>query len=445
MENKSTISGGTSVLTTTTLTQLDVEIVFHRARLFKSLVEDGVPINIAQGRVMALLFYEPSTRTSCSFQAAMQRLGGTCIVVDNPITSSIAKGETLEDTAKTLASYADVLVIRHPQVGSVAQAAKAVHIPVLNAGDGTGEHPTQALLDMFTMEEETKTDLTQGLNVVFVGDLKNGRTVHSLAVALSKYPNMELHYVSPKGLEVPTYVQQLVAENGKHTSREHHAKGKEKAKKTDATTTAATAATAVEENVPQVVQQYSHTSLSTCLYNADILYVTRIQKERFASDEEYQAVQADSSFRISKATLDKFHARKDIRILHPLPRVDELSTDVRHIVQHYSHRLFFCLPSCHNQRALWWMNRLPPLRPFLRMCYTYRHSHPPTPLISLPVYPSYSSPFSLPFSPSSPSPSCPQLDSDDRAAYFRQMRNGMFVRMAIVSMVLGLSIKSLSS
>ena len=215
------------------------------------------------------LFYEPSTRTSCSFHTAMLKLGGHVIeIADN---SSAKKGESLEDTIKTVSNYGDIIVLRHPEKGAAERAAKVAHVPVINAGDGNGEHPTQALLDIYTMYEELKKDiLKENIIVTFLGDLKNSRTIHSLIHLLNLF-NVTYVFISPPGLELNT--------NGL--------------------------------NVLNV-------TLEEALLITDVLYVTRIQKERL--NETYEP------FCLSKELLS--NANKDLIIMHPLPRQEELPPEI---------------------------------------------------------------------------------------------------------------------
>ena len=201
------------------ITPAGLQLVFDYADAFKRLVEDGAgACELLKGKVMAAVFYESSTRTNCSFQAAMLRMGGTVIPVDASAGGGSAaskKGETLSDTIKCLECYCDVLVLRHPVKGSSDEAASAASIPVLNAGDGTGEHPSQALLDLYTIRAELGAGAPAGKTVTLVGDLKNGRTVHSLAALISRgaFEGAKLCYVSPPELKKPAYVQQQVAAN----------------------------------------------------------------------------------------------------------------------------------------------------------------------------------------------------------------------------------------
>ena len=243
----------------------------------------GGPTDILRGKVLANLFYEPSTRTSSSFTSAMERLGGSVIPINEVKYSSVAKGEDLEDTVRTLECYSDVIVLRHPEQGSAATAAAAVKIPLINAGDGIGEHPTQALLDYVTVRKEQSG--VDGLTITMLGDLKNGRTVHSLARLLSLY-KVRLNYVSPEILRMPL---EIIGELS--------AKG---------------------------VQQVEFDRLEPVLSETDVLYVTRIQKERFADSAEYDSVKG--AYVITPDVLKT--AKQSMSIMHPLPRVGEIAKSV---------------------------------------------------------------------------------------------------------------------
>ena len=236
------------------------------------------------GKVMGTLFYEPSTRTQMSFQTAMLRLGGSLIGFDNPATSSVSKGENLKDTTKIVSGYSDVLVIRHPQEGAAKAAALTAECPVINAGDGGHLHPTQTLTDMLTltMEKGRLSDLVIGM----CGDLLNGRTVHSLCKALSCYPNNKFIFISTPELMVPQYVKDIL--------NSHGCEYKE--------------VSSLEETIPEL----------------DVLYMTRIQSERFTSVEEYEAQKNVYVLDRKKLNLGK----SDLIVLHPLPRVDEITMDV---------------------------------------------------------------------------------------------------------------------
>uniref|UniRef100_A0A7S4PCW9 aspartate carbamoyltransferase n=1 Tax=Paramoeba aestuarina TaxID=180227 RepID=A0A7S4PCW9_9EUKA len=267
----------------TTVKQLNLDRLYYLFALadeMRVLVKRGV--GVCGGKVLACMFGEPSTRTSCSFQVAMQRLGGTVINI-NDASSSTQKGETLTDTVKTLACYADIIVIRHPSPGSADLAASAVHIPVINAGDGTGEHPTQALLDAYTILHELGT--LQGLTVVLLGDLKHGRTVHSLARLLSLF-SARLILISPPSLSLPPELMKELRDGGVEV---------------------------VEggEEVGKVVGE------------ADVLYVTRVQRERFEKEEEYERVK--NSFVVTPELLEK--TKEKMIVMHPLPRVNEITEE----------------------------------------------------------------------------------------------------------------------
>lgn len=277
----------------------------------RALVRRFGKANLLDGKILANLFYEPSTRTSSSFQAAMLRLGGRVIAINEVRYSSVTKGESLPDTVRTLESYCDVIVIRHPEVGSAAIAAKAARKPVINAGDGPGEHPTQALLDLYTIADELKR--LDGLKVAMLGDLKYGRTVHSLTRLLSLY-DTEFYFVSPEILRMPEEILEELRQSG-HTYHEF-------------------------EDVHEVIR------------DVDVLYVTRVQRERFDDPDEYERVK--DYYVIDPNVMSK--AKKDMILMHPLPRVYEIDM---------------------------------------------------------------------------------QVDDDPRAAYFRQMENGMYIRMALLAAVLG--------
>src|SRR5512147_2047352 len=189
----------------------DLEYVFGVAHEMRGMVERVGTFDLLKGKILANLFYEPSTRTSSSFTAAMERLGGSVIPINEVKYSSVAKGESLPDTIRTLECYSDVIVLRHPETGSAATAARYCRKPIINAGDGTGEHPTQALLDLFTIREELGR--LEGLTVTMLGDLKYGRTVHSLARLLTLY-GAKLNYVSPELLRMPQYIVEELGKFG---------------------------------------------------------------------------------------------------------------------------------------------------------------------------------------------------------------------------------------
>ena len=200
-ENKNADWYGKDILSVKQFSRDDLEYVFGVAHEMRGMVERVGTFDLLKGKILANLFYEPSTRTSSSFTAAMERLGGSVIPISEVKYSSVSKGESLPDTIRTLECYADVIVLRHPETGSAAIAAKAARKPVINAGDGVGEHPTQALLDTFTIMEEIGR--LENLTVTMLGDLKYGRTVHSLARLLSNFSNITLNYLSPDIFKMP--------------------------------------------------------------------------------------------------------------------------------------------------------------------------------------------------------------------------------------------------
>jgi aspartate carbamoyltransferase catalytic subunit len=265
------------------------------------------------GQVMAALFYEPSTRTRLSFEAAMLRLGGQTMGTDNAREfSSAAKGETLEDTIRIVGGYADVIVIRHNEEGAAKRAATVSSVPVINAGDGPGQHPTQALLDIYTIKDELNR--VDGIKVAMVGDLANGRTVRSLTYLLSKFKDIKIWFVAPPAVAMR---DDLKAHLDEHS-------------------------------IPWVETE----DLESVLPEVDVVYMTRIQKERFADPDAYNAVKG--IYRIDASSLALM--RKYAIVMHPLPRIDEIA---------------------------------------------------------------------------------PEVDDDPRAAYFRQARNGLPVRMALLDRLLG--------
>ncbi|BGP44932.1 Carbamoyl-phosphate synthase [Rhodotorula kratochvilovae] len=270
------------ILSVRAFTRDDLHVLFGVASEMRMLTERGVAIDIMKGRVLSNLFYEPSTRTSCSFEAAMARLGGSTVTV-TPGTSSVVKGESLADTVRTLGCYADVIALRHPAAGSAQEGARYSPVPIINAGDGIGEHPTQAFLDIYTIREELGT--VNGLTITMVGDLKNGRTVHSLVKLLSLY-SVSLIFVSPPSLSMPESVK----------------------------------AEAEKAGIPVL----ETTSLASVIGQTDVLYVTRVQQERFESVEAYEAVK--DAYIINNEVLA--NAKEHTIVMHPLPRNQELDVAV---------------------------------------------------------------------------------------------------------------------
>ena len=238
-----------------------------------------------KGKILATLFYEPSTRTRFSFETAMLRLGGQVVGFSEPGSSSVSKGESIADTIRTVGCYADIIAMRHPQEGSSKIASLYSDIPVINAGDGGHQHPTQTLTDLLTIKT-TKGNL-EGNVIGLCGDLKNGRTVHSLLKAMSRYKNNKFILISPKELAIPEYIKKEILQKNNIEFQEVRT---------------------IEEAIDKV----------------DILYMTRIQKERFDSEEEY--LRLKDSYVLDKNKLDK--GKNDLIVLHPLPRVNEISYDV---------------------------------------------------------------------------------------------------------------------
>jgi aspartate carbamoyltransferase catalytic subunit len=302
---------GKDIISVKQFSREDLEYIFGVAHEMREMVERVGSFDLLKGKILANLFYEPSTRTSSSFTSAMERLGGSVIPINEVRYSSVSKGESLPDTVRTLECYADLIVLRHPEVGASALAAKYARKPIINAGDGVGEHPTQALLDLFTIVSELGQ--VDGLTVTMLGDLKYGRTVHSLARLLSLY-RVRINYVSPDILRMPPEILAELKANGSEGSE--------------------------------------HADLEAVLPSTDVLYVTRVQKERFEDPNVYENVRG--AYVITPETLQR--ARERMIVMHPLPRVGEISMDV---------------------------------------------------------------------------------DEDPRAAYFRQMEYGLYVRMALLAMVLG--------
>jgi aspartate carbamoyltransferase len=302
---------GQDILAVSQFNRENLSYLFALAERMRRVVEERGGIDLLKHRVLAALFYEPSTRTSASFIAAMERLGGSVIPITQGVQfSSVSKGESLPDTIRTLEQYSDAIVLRHPETGSAAIAARYAQKPIINAGDGIGEHPTQALLDLFTILEELGT--IDGLTVAMVGDLRYGRTVHSLTELLLNY-DVRLRFVSPEILRAPLDLANKVRDAG-YDVRETY-------------------------DVHDVIGE------------ADVLYVTRVQKERFSDLAQYEQVK--DYYKIAPELLAK--AKSKMVVMHPLPRLNEISYEV---------------------------------------------------------------------------------DEDPRAAYFRQVRNGLYIRMALLAAVL---------
>jgi aspartate carbamoyltransferase catalytic subunit len=261
-------------------TRKEIDYILKIASTMESIAKSGS--DMLRGKILATLFFEPSTRTRLSFEAAMNKLGGTTIGFAEPKVAAIKKGENLADTIRVVEKYADVLVLRHPLEGAAKLAAEFAEVPVINAGSGAEEHPTQALLDLYTiLKEKGKID---GLNITLMGDLRYGRTVHSLAYALSLY-KVKLFLVSPELLRMRKEVSDAIRKKIKIAEE-----------------------TAIEDVLPET----------------DVLYVTRIQEERFPDPAEF--VKVRGTYKIGVETLK--NVKKDMIIMHPLPRVDEIDHEV---------------------------------------------------------------------------------------------------------------------
>jgi aspartate carbamoyltransferase catalytic subunit len=239
---------------------------------------------LLQGKVVASLFFEPSTRTRLSFETAISRLGGRIIGIADPGSSSTSKGETLHDTIKMVSNYADLIVMRHPLEGAARYAAEVSPVPVINAGDGANQHPTQTLLDMYSiMKTQHRLD---NINIFLVGDLKYGRTVHSLMMALSQFKNPIFNFIAPPELAMPGEYKRFLDEKG--------------------------------------IRYFEHREFTDIISEADIIYMTRVQKERFSDPIDYEKVK--NVYILRNAML--INTKPNMRILHPLPRVNEIHTDV---------------------------------------------------------------------------------------------------------------------
>ncbi len=256
------------------------EEILYLLSLSKEMEEKTHP-DLLKGRVLALLFFEPSTRTRMSFESAMKLMGGEVISFADPGATSVVKGESLRDTVKIVAGYASAIVIRHFLEGAARLVADTVDVPVINAGDGSNQHPTQTFLDLYTIQK-TKGTL-EGLTVGFIGDLKYGRTVHSLTYALAHF-NASMYFISPPTLRMPSDLLDGLTKRG--------------------------------------VKFKETTSLEEVSGKLDALYCTRIQKERFADPIEYGKVK--DAYHLSKAALNQLDVKDDLKILHPLPRVEEM-------------------------------------------------------------------------------------------------------------------------
>ncbi|NIP66901.1 aspartate carbamoyltransferase [Candidatus Bathyarchaeota archaeon] len=271
---------GRDIVSIKDFTRKEIDYILETAEAMEPLAKN--PSDMLRGKILATLFFEPSTRTRLSFEAAMHKLGGDAIGFAEAEIASVKKGENLADTIRVVENYADVIVLRHPLEGAARLAGEYSRIPVINGGSGAEEHPTQALLDLYTILREKKQ--IDGLSITLVGDLRYGRTVHSLAYGLSLY-DVQLHLISPKSLRM---------------RRE------------------------VLETIKKKIDVLEMKSIEQVLPKTDVLYMTRIQKERFPDLAEYAKVKG--AYRIDLETLKE--AKDDLAIMHPLPRVDEIADEV---------------------------------------------------------------------------------------------------------------------
>ncbi|MFH1200375.1 MAG: aspartate carbamoyltransferase [Candidatus Micrarchaeota archaeon] len=270
---------GMDLISAAALERATIEEVIGLAAKMDAVFRRKERLSTLKGKVLCSMFYEPSTRTQFSFNTAMRQLGGDAMGFSEPKSTSFAKGETLYDTIRALGPQADAFVIRHPSEGSAALAAAASDVPVINAGDGNNQHPTQALLDLYTIKKSKKE--IDGITVLFAGDLKYGRTVHSLSYALCKFQDITIQYYSPPQLRMPEFMLKDLREHAK-------------------------------------VKELSSFDLS----QADVVYATRIQKERIEDPEEYKR----AAYRIDAEMMKS--AKPDAMLMHPLPRVDEIAVEV---------------------------------------------------------------------------------------------------------------------
>ena len=257
------------------------EIIFLAQQIIENQSEYS---QVCKGRILATLFYEPSTRTRLSFESAMHRLGGSVVGFSEPNSSSVSKGETLGDTIRTVANYVDVIAMRHPVAGAAKEAQSFSEIPFINAGDGGNQHPTQTLTDLLTIKS-LKGKL-ENHTIGLCGDLKNGRTVHSLVKAMIRYEGIKFTFISPDQLKMPEYIKQMLDSKG-HEYIE-------------------------TDNIDDVIK------------DVDVLYMTRVQRERFEDLEEYDRLK--DYYIINKSKLN--NAKDDMLIMHPLPRVNEINIDI---------------------------------------------------------------------------------------------------------------------
>ncbi len=277
---------GKDILHGAQFTRDELEQVMQVAQHFQQQVEEGLALDLLRGKVMGALFFEPSTRTRLSFETAMLRLGGQVTGFASATSTSAAKGESLADTIRTVDQYVDIIAMRHPQIGSAQEAADVAVAPVLNGGDGAGQHPTQALLDLYTIRSELGR--VDGATLALCGDLKYGRTVHA-GVEVYKHYHCKLILVAPEQLKMPAEITAGLRAQGVE----------------------------IEET----------TDLEAAMAQADVLYMTRIQGERFSDPAEYERLKG--SYILTREMIERI--RPGLTVMHPLPRVNEITTDVDHL------------------------------------------------------------------------------------------------------------------
>lgn len=274
---------GKDIISIVDMSRQEIDHILEVAQMIEKMPRNE-QLKILPGRILALLFFEPSTRTRLSFDTAFNMLGGRTMGLSDVEVSSIKKGETLHDTIKTVEQYADAIVLRHNHDGAARLAADAACVPVINAGDGSNQHPTQTLLDLYTIKKIRGS--IDNFDIALIGDLKYGRTVHSLVTALKMYNNIKMFFVSPPNLKMPEYILRELDEHK--------------------------------------VKYSEHESMEEIVSLIDILYMTRIQQERFPDPAEYEKVK--ESYILNNTVLYK--ARKNLKVLHPLPRVVEIDKEV---------------------------------------------------------------------------------------------------------------------
>jgi len=270
---------GKSLVSITDFTKQNYLEVLKLAQQFETSPEP----DLFKNKVVGTLFFEPSTRTRLSFESAVTHMGGKIIGFTEPTTSSVTKGESLYDTIKTVSNYCEMIVMRHPLEGSARYASEVANVPIINAGDGANQHPTQTMLDLYSILKTQ--DTLEDLNICMVGDLKYGRTVHSLLMAMSEF-NATFHFVSPAELKIPVVYKLFLENKGLHF--------------------------------------HEHSHFDDIIKDADIIYMTRVQKERFSDPIEYEKTK--NTFILRKDMLN--NAKKNLKILHPLPRVKEIHTEI---------------------------------------------------------------------------------------------------------------------